>query len=48
MPDPEQAAAKMMREVCLADCLVDALEELRKHNINVDRMPLKKVKGRKR
>jgi hypothetical protein len=27
---------------------LDGLEELRKHKINVDKMPLKKVKVRKR
>ena|SRR5438128_2373568 len=46
--DPEHAAAQMMDKASLADHLVDGLEELRKHQINVDRMPLKKVKMRKR
>ncbi len=46
--DPEQASARMVREACLADQLVDGLEELRKHNIDADRMPLKTAKTRKR
>jgi hypothetical protein len=46
--DAEHAIAQMMGKAPLADYLSDGLEELRKHNINVDRMPLKKVKVRKR
>jgi hypothetical protein len=47
--DPEQAASQMMlNEAVLADELSDGLEELRKQGINVDKMPLKKVKVRKR
>jgi hypothetical protein len=46
--DPEHAASQMMDKAPLADYLVDGLEELRKHKINVDKMPLKKVTVRKR
>jgi hypothetical protein len=46
--DPEHAVSEMMDEVPLAAYLEDGLEELRKHNINVDRMPLKRGKVRKR
>jgi hypothetical protein len=46
--DPEHAAAQMMDKAPLADYLSDGLEELRKHKIDVDKMPLKKVKARKR
>ena len=44
---PEQVAAFLMHYAPLADDLLDALEELRKHKISVDRLPLKKVKVRK-
>ena len=46
--DSEHAASQMMDKAPLADYLLDGLEELRKHKINVDQMPLKKVKVRKR
>ena len=47
--DPEDAASQMMiYKATLADELSDGLEELRKHKINVDKIPLKKVKVRKR
>jgi hypothetical protein len=46
--DSEHAASQMMDKAPLADYLLDGLEELRKHKINVDKMPLKKVKVRKR
>ena len=47
--EPEDAASQMMMyKATLADELSDGLEELRKHKINVDKMPLKKVKVRKR
>lgn len=46
--DSEQAVSEMMDIAPLADYLLDGLEELRKHNINVDKMPLKKMKVRKR
>lgn len=47
--DPEQAAAQMMwYKGVLADQVSDGLEELAKHKINVDKLPLKKVKVRKR
>jgi hypothetical protein len=47
--DPEQAASRLMiYKATLADELSDGLEELRKQNINMDKMPLKKVKVRKR
>jgi hypothetical protein len=45
--DP-QAAASLLNRAVLAEELSDGLEELRKHNINVDKLPLKKVKARKR
>lgn len=43
-----EAARELMNEVPLADILVDALEELHNHKINVDKLPLRKVVGRKR
>jgi len=47
--DPEQTTSQMMvYKAVLADQLSDGLEELRQHKINVDKMPLKKVKVRKR
>lgn len=47
--DREQTASQMMiYKATLADELLDGLEELHKHKINVDKMPLKKVKVRKR
>jgi hypothetical protein len=44
--DREHAASEMFHQVALADQLLDGLEELRRHKINVDKMPLKKVKVR--
>ncbi|HTU90782.1 MAG TPA: hypothetical protein VMF69_11955 [Gemmataceae bacterium] len=45
----EQAVFEMMTfKATLADNLLEGLEELRKHNINTDKMPLKKAKARKR
>jgi hypothetical protein len=44
---PEHAASQMMEKAPLADYLSDGLDELRKHKINVDKIPLKKVKVRK-
>jgi Protein of unknown function (DUF3775) len=47
--DPGYARSSMMwHKAILADELLDGLEELRKHKINVDKMPLKKGKVRKR
>jgi hypothetical protein len=46
--DSEQAASQMMDKAPLADYLLDGLEELRKHRINMDKMPLKKATVRKR
>ena len=46
--DPNHAVSQMMDKAPLADYLADGIEELRKHNIKVDRMPLKRVKVRKR
>ncbi|HWG43256.1 MAG TPA: DUF3775 domain-containing protein [Gemmataceae bacterium] len=46
--DLEHTASQMMDKAPLADYLLDGLEELRKHKINVDKMPLKKIKVRKR
>jgi Protein of unknown function (DUF3775) len=45
---PEYAVSQMMNKAPLADYLSDGLEELRAQGIDVDRMPLKKVKARKR
>lgn len=46
--EPKHAVSQMMDKAPLADYLLDGLEELRKHKINVDKMPLKKVTVRKR
>lgn len=47
--DPEHAVSQMMLyKATLADELSDGLEELRKHKINLDKVPLKKTKVRKR
>lgn len=46
--DAVQTASWMMHEVPLADELLDGLEELRKHHLNIDKLPLQKVKARKR
>ncbi len=47
--DPGNAVFEMMVfKGTLAEALNDGLEELRKHKINVDKLPLKKVKVRKR
>lgn len=46
--DAEHAALQMMDKAPLADYLLDGLEKLRQHKINVDKMPLKKIKVRKR
>ncbi len=47
--DSKDAATQMMWNiVTLADELSDSLDELRKHKINVDKLPLKKVKVPKR
>ncbi len=45
---PSQAASHMINHAPLADYLLDGLEELRKHKINVDKLPLKKTKVRKK
>src|SRR5438552_1893723 len=46
--NPGEATSQMMiYKATLADELSDGLEELRKHGINVDRMPLQKAKVRK-
>ncbi len=45
---PEHAASQMIDKAPLADYLVDGLEELRKHGIDVDKLPLKRVRVRKR
>jgi hypothetical protein len=44
----EYAISQMMDKAPLADYLLDGLEELRKHKMNVDKMPLKKAALRKR
>jgi hypothetical protein len=46
--DVEYAASQMLDKAPLGDYLSDGLEELRKHKIDVDKMPLKKIKARKR
>ena len=46
--DPAYAVSEMMHQAPLADYLSDGLEELRKQRIDVDKLPLKKVKVRKR
>jgi hypothetical protein len=47
--DAGDAASQMMFDkATLADVLADGLEELRRYKINVDKMPLQKVKVRKR
>lgn len=46
--DREQAVDQFMGHAPLADYLSDALEELRKAGINVNKLPLKKVKAQKR
>jgi hypothetical protein len=45
--EPEYAVSQMMGKAPLADYLLDGLEEIRKHRINVDKLPLKKTKVRK-
>ena len=45
--DSAQAASQLMDKAPLADHLTDGLEELRKHGISVDKMPLNKAKVRK-
>lgn len=45
--DRESAVSQMLDKSPLADYLLDGLEELRKHNINADRIALKKGKVRK-
>lgn len=45
--DREDAVSQMLDQASLADQLFDGLEELRKHNINTNRLPLKKGKVRK-
>ena len=44
----DASSQMMMDKATLADELSDGLDELRNHKINVDKMPLKKVKVRKR
>lgn len=47
--DAKDAASHMMLyKATLADELSDGLEELGKHKINVDKLPLKRIKVRKR
>jgi hypothetical protein len=46
--DREYAIARLMNEPTLALQLMEGLDELRKHNIDVDNLPLKKIKVRKR
>jgi hypothetical protein len=45
--DAEHAASRLIRIAPLADELSDGLEELAKHKIDVDGLPLKKVRVRK-
>jgi hypothetical protein len=44
----QDAVSQMMDKAPLADYLTDGLEELRKHNVSLDNLPLKKAKVRKR
>jgi Protein of unknown function (DUF3775) len=44
---PADAVSQFMDKAPLADYLSDGLDELRKHRISPDRLPLKKVKVRK-
>lgn len=44
----EMVSQMMLYEATLADELADGLEELRKRKINIDKMPLKRGKVRKR
>jgi hypothetical protein len=44
---PQQAASQMIDKAPLADYLGDGLEAIRQHGIDVDKLPLKKVKVRK-
>jgi hypothetical protein len=46
--DSEYAVTQMMNAAPLADQLLDGLDELRKHGIDVNELPLKKARGRKR
>jgi len=47
--DPEHVASQMMSDkAIIAGELSDGLVELRKHEISLDKLPLKKVKVRKR
>jgi hypothetical protein len=46
--NPGYAASQMLDKAPLADYLLDGLEELRKHQIDVNKLPLKKAKLRKR
>jgi hypothetical protein len=45
---PEYAVSQLMNSGPLAEVLADGLDELRKHHLNVDKLPLKKPKARKR
>jgi hypothetical protein len=45
---PEYAASQLMDKAPLSDYLADGLAELRRHKIDVDKMPLRKVRPRKR
>jgi hypothetical protein len=45
--DSRHAASQMMDKAPLGDYLLDGLKELRSHNIDVDKMPLKRIKVRK-
>ena len=45
---PQGTASQMMDKAPLADYLSDGLAELQKHKISVDKLPLKKLKVRKR
>jgi hypothetical protein len=46
--NPDYAASQMMGKAPLAEYLADGLEELRKHHLNVDKLPLKNGKVKKR
>ena len=46
--NPDYAASQMMGKAPLAEYLADGLEELRRHRLNVDKLPLKNGKVKKR
>ena len=45
--EPERAVSKMMHRPSLGFYLENAIEELQKHKINMDKLPLKKINSRR-